>query len=307
MKKYSLLFIGALFLLSTGASAQEIQKVAKAKSEVLTGVPADTSKKAWLIHGTGSILFSQSSFSNWSAGGQNSVGLTTFFNLKANYKKNKHMWANTVDLGYGFNILGKLDAENYTKTNDKIELTSAYGYELHNNKKWYVTVLANFRTQFDNGYEYKKDAENVLMSTFMTPGYLVAGIGITYSPVSWFNAYLSPASGRFTFVTDQRFIDMGAFGVEKGKSWRGEFGPYMRMDMNKDIMTNVNLASTLELFSDYLNHFGNIDVNWSLLLSMKVNKWLSASLQTQLLYDDDVIQRTQFKEIFGIGLTYKLN
>lgn len=301
------MIIGALIMLSHGAVTQEIHKVARAKSEVLTGAPADTSKKNWLIHGTGSILFSQASFNNWAAGGQNSIGLATFFNLKANYKKKKHMWANTIDLGYGFNILGKVDAANFTKTNDKIELTSAYGYELHKNKKWYLTVLANFRTQFDNGYEYKDNADDILMSAFMTPGYLVAGIGITYSPVTWFNAYLSPVSGRITFVTDQRFIDIGAFGVKKGESWRGEFGPYMRLDINKDIVPNVNLSSTLELFSDYLNHFGNIDVNWSLLLSMKVNKWLSTSLQTQLLYDDDVIQRTQFKEIFGVGLTYKLN
>ena len=44
-------------------------------------------------------------------------------------------------------------------------------------------------------------------------------------------------------------------------------------------------------------------------------KWLAASIQTQLIYDDDVMikfdpkkpgaPRTQFKEMLGVGLTYK--
>jgi len=122
----------------------------------------------------------------------------------------------------------------------------------------------------------------------MAPGYLVAGIGITYAPSNWFNLYLSPASGRFTFVLDQKLADEGAFGVEKGKNMKGEFGPYLRTNLNKDLAKNINLTTTLELFSDYLHKFGNIDVNWSFLLSLKVNKWIAASIQTQLIYDDDV-------------------
>jgi len=44
---------------------------------------------------------------------------------------------------------------------------------------------------------------------------------------------------------------------------------------------------------------------------MKVNKWLAASVQAQLIYDDDIMikstptsepgPRTQFKELLGIG------
>jgi len=303
------------FFLTGSLTAQEIQKVAKAKSEALSGVPADTSSKHWLVNGTGSLQFSQAAFSNWAAGGQNSVGLVAWVNFKANYKGGKHVWANTVDLGYGFNILGKGNKASFNKTNDKIELTTAYGYEIHKNQKWYITLLANFRTQFDAGYNYPDDS--TVISKFMAPAYLVAGIGVTYAPAKWFYLYVSPSSGRFTFVTDQRLADSGAFGVERGKKMRGEFGPYLRADLNKDLANNINLASTLELFTDYLHDFGNIDVNWSLLLSLKVNKWLAASVQAQLIYDNDIMiqtapgeaagPRTQFKELLGVGLTYNLN
>ena len=311
MKKIIIILLG-MFLIGS-LSAQEIQKTAKVKSDMLGDVPADTSGKHWLIQGNGSLQFSQASFSNWAAGGQNSLGLVAWINFKANFRSGKHVWANTVDLGYGFNILGKGNDAQFNKTNDKIELTTAYGYELHSNKKWYLTVLANFRTQFTGGYNYPDDS--TVISDFMAPGYLVAGIGVTYAPINWFYVYLSPASGRFTFVENQRLADSGAFGVDRGKNMRGEFGPYLRADLNANLAKNINLSSTVELFTDYLHKFGNIDVNWSLLLSLKVNKWLAASIQTQLIYDDDVMiqtapneapgPRTQFKELLGVGLTYK--
>jgi hypothetical protein len=311
MKQITIILL--FFILAGSISAQDIQKVASAKTDILSEAPADTVKRHWLLNGTGSLQFSQASFSNWAAGGQNSLGLVGWVNFKANYRNGKHVWANNFDLGYGFNILGKGSESSYNKTNDKIEVTTAYGFEMHPNKKWYLTFLANFRTQFSAGYNYPDDS--TVISNFMAPGYLIAGAGVTYVPAAWFNVYLSPASGRFTFVYDQQLADSGAFGVERGKNIRGEFGPYLRANLNKDLAKNINLTSTLELYTNYLHDFGNIDVNWSLLLSLKVNKWLAASIQTQLIYDDDIMiqskpdepagPRTQFKELLGVGLTYK--
>jgi len=313
MKKIALLLLVAIF--SSGVFAQEIQKVAKAKNEALSGAPADTAKKRWFIQGSTGLTFSQAAFSNWAAGGQNSLGLSALLNMKINYKKNKHAWSNTIDLGYGFQVLGKSKEAKFSKINDKIELTTAYGFELDQKEHWYLTVLANFRTQFDKGYNYPNDS--VVLSKFMAPGYLIVGVGITYTPENWFYLYLSPSSGRFTFVLDTALANQGAYGVEKGKKFRGEFGPYLRADLNKDLTKNINLTSTLELFTDYLKGFGNIDVNWNLSLTMNVNNWLAASIQTQLIYDNDIMiqsgpdelpgPRTQFKEMLGIGLSYKIN
>jgi hypothetical protein len=300
-----------IFLSSLIGFGQEIVKVAKAKDEI-AAAPPDSVKKHWFLSGTGALAFSQASFTNWAAGGQNSVGLNASFNLKANYRNGRHAWGNTIGLGYGFNIIGKDNNAEFNKTNDRIELTSAYGYEISKDKKWLLTALLNFRTQFSNGYNYPNDSN--VVSTFMAPGYLVAGLGMTYAPVKWFYLYMSPCSGRFTFVLDTVLSNQGEFGVTKGKTWKGEFGPYIRADMNKDLSKSINLATTLELFTDYLKDFGNIDVNWYMQLNLKVNKWLAASVTAQLIYDNDVTikkedgtplgPRTQFKEILGVGLTY---
>ena len=276
---------------------------------------SDDSTKFWNITGFGSLSVSQAAYSNWAAGGQNSLGLVGLVNLNINYSKGKHAWANIINLGYGFMFLGfATSSQQYNKTDDKIELTSTYGYQIHNNKKWYASVLANFRSQFSNGYKYPDDSTKI--STFMSPAYLVLGVGITYVPAKWFRVYLSPTSGRFTFVIDQALADSGSYGLKPGEKFRGQFGPYLRADLNKDLTKNINLTSSLELFTDYLHNFGNIDVNWNLLLTLKVNKWLATTINLNLIYDDDIIiksdkndpggPRTQFKELLGVGISYKI-
>ncbi|MBL6949712.1 MAG: DUF3078 domain-containing protein [Bacteroidales bacterium] len=273
------------------------------------------STKYWNITGFASLNVSQAAYSNWAAGGQNSLGLVGLVNLNINYSEGKHAWANIINLGYGFQFLGfGTSSQQYSKTDDKIELTTSYGYEIHSNKKWYASMLANFRSQFSNGFNYPDDS--TVISTFMAPAYLVVGIGITYVPAKWFRVYLSPTSGRFTFLLDQALADSGSYGLKHGKKFRSQFGPYLRADLNKDLAKNINLTSSLELFTDYLNNFGNIDVNWNLLLTLKVNKWLATTINLNLIYDDDIIikddkndpggPRTQFKEILGVGISYKI-
>jgi len=313
MKKVTI--TGVILLTAMISFGQELAETAKAVDKTKL-VEAPDSTKHWHFSGFGSLNVSQAAYANWSAGGDNSLGLVGFVNLNLNYLKGKHAWANIIDLGYGFQFLGfGTDAQKYTKTDDKIELTSTYGLMIHRNKKWYASALANFKTQFSNGYKYPDDS--TVISTFMAPAYLVAGIGVTYVPAPAFRVYLSPASGRFTFVMDQALADSGAFGVTRGDNYRGQFGPFLRADLNQDLGKNINLTSSLELFTDYLHDFGNIDVNWNLLLTLKVNTWLATTINLNLIYDDDVIikkdatdpggPRTQFKELIGVGLSYKIN
>jgi hypothetical protein len=290
--------------------------VASGLDKAKADAPPDTAKHHWKFGGFGSLTINQAAFSNWASGGTNSLGATGMLNLRLRYSKNKHSWSSLLDAGYGFELLGPMEHSKYNKTDDKIEFTTAYSYELNKNKKWYLTALVNFRSQFSAGYNYPNDS--VPISKFMAPGYVVVGPGITYRPANFFSLYLSPASGRFTFVLDDSLSKQGAFGVKKGKKYRGELGPYLRADLSKDLTKSINLTSSLELFTDYLHNFGCIDVNWNVLFTLKVNKWLATIINCQVIYDDDTkIQtnppepasgpRTQFKETIGVGISYKFH
>lgn len=287
--------------------------------------------KAWTKGGIGAINFSQSSFTNWAAGGENAFSGTALLNVFANYKKGKNAWDNTLDLAYGLVQSGHSAPR---KNEDKIDFSSKYGRKT-TSEYWYYTALVNFKTQFDEGYNYPDDS--TVISHFMAPAYVIAALGMDYKTKdNTFSALIAPLTSKTTIVNNQRLADAGAFGVDKagydsvagvyvlvkhGEMIRSEFGGYIKIAFKKDIVKNVNFSTKLELFSNYLDNPQHIDVNWEVLIGMKVNKFLSASISTQMIYDHDIPvpvmreengiktagtgPRLQFKEVFAIGISYK--
>lgn len=264
----------------------------------------------WKIGGFTGLNLSQTSLTNWAAGGNNSLALNGLFSLFANYKDKENVWDNSLDVGYG--LLSQSTYDGVMKTDDRIELTSKYGRKAF--KNFYYAGLVNFRTQFTPGYNYPNDS--VKISNLMAPGYLLAAVGLNYIPNKYFNAFLSPLTGRLTFVLDKELSDKGAFGVDPGEKVKRELGGYIRLafaknDFAEGFFKNMSIASKLDLFSNYLKDPQNVDVNWENLIGMKVNKYITVSLNTQLVYDDDVLSakdnkpHIQFKEILGVGFMYK--
>jgi hypothetical protein len=165
------------------------------------------------------------------------------------------------------------------------------------------------------GYNYPDDS--VKISDLFAPAYVLLAIGLDYVPGPDFTVYFSPFTYKLTMVNDDVLADAGAFGVEPGNHTKSEFGGYMRTFFKKDLMENISVQTKLELFANYLREFGNIDVSWETLLAMKVNKYVSATLSTHLIYDDDVtIYRDnddgepepvnsliQFKEVLAVGFS----
>lgn len=273
----------------------------------------------WTIMGKVSANFSQSYFSNWSAGGTNSVTGIGKYNMTADFKKNKHAWTNYLDLALGYSVLGD---EKPLKSEDKIEYITGYFYDLA--KHWKFSVMGKFASQFANGYDYAADSTNRI-SGFMAPGYFDIGPGILYQPVEWFSVNISPATAAWIVVNDQGLADAGSFGldpavvdtagniIEHANTVKTMFGAKIMAVLQKEVAKNITVGTKLELFSDYLNNPQNIDVNWQVLVGLKVNSWLNIDLQTTLLYDDDVMitdkdgntgPRTQFKELLLISIGF---
>jgi hypothetical protein len=268
----------------------------------------------WKFNGVTSLNFSQMSLLNWAAGGENSLAGNAFVNLNANYKSRdgNASWTNELYLGYG---LIKQGESAVRKSDDKIDLASKYGYKA--SEHWSYTGLLSFKTQFTEGYDKPGDLVNrKKISNFMAPGYLNLSFGMDYKPNDKFTIYISPVSGKMTFVMDDELA--GSFGVDPEKNVRGEFGGFVKIGFNSPIMKNVKLNTKIDLFSNYLENPQYVDVNFDLLLSMKVNEFISASFITQLIYDYDIKfdvlddsgavtgteSRIQLKQLFGVGLTY---
>ncbi|MBK7965299.1 MAG: DUF3078 domain-containing protein [Bacteroidetes bacterium] len=215
------------------------------------------------------------------------------------------------------------------KNDDRLELNSKLGYQV-NETKFYYTILFNFRSQFAEGFNYPRTDSSLYISKFAAPAFTLFSLGIDYKPADYFSLFISPITARGIIVNDKRLSDAGAFGVEPGEKFRAETGAYLNTRFQKDVVKNVNFMTKLDLFSNYQEDPQNVDVNWEVLISMKVNSIISVSLGTQLIYDDNTQiglyrtvngtevpvtkldgsqktgPRTQFRQIFGVGLTYKM-
>ena len=260
---------------------------------------ADTS---WKMGGFIGITFNQVSLSNWVQGGENSMSLSGNAKLFANYAKDKTEWANDLIMNYA---MVRTKTDGLTKSDDRIDLNSKYGHKLSD--KWLLSLLFNFKSQFAPGYEYPNDT--VLISDIFSPAYFTLGVGVTWKPVEYFEVFLSPATAKLTIVNNQPLADAGAYGVKPGENSRLEFGAYLNLKFKKEIVKNVTLTSKLELFDNYTDenpdNRSRIDVNWDSYLDMKINDFLTASLNVLVLYDADIIEKTQVKEMFGIGIGIK--
>ena len=57
----------------------------------------ETPTSKWKIGGISGLNLSQTSLTNWSAGGENSATWNLYFNASANYKGEKWNWDNTLN------------------------------------------------------------------------------------------------------------------------------------------------------------------------------------------------------------------
>ena len=275
---------------------------------VTIAVCAETKKDSvWITNGYAGLKLTQVSFTNWATGGDNAFAFDLQGTYQADYKHNKHIWQNRIELSYGLN---KTKSEITKKTSDKIYLNSNYGYEIY--KRLYLSALLNFQSQFTRGYDYGVNPD-VYVSQFMAPGYLMTGIGFTWIPNKFFTAVLSPAAWRGTFVLNDRLSDEGAYGVKPGKRLLSEFGANLKLEGRYEFLKNMTLYSRLDLYSDYLRKPQNVDINWEVQINMVINKWFSTTLTTNMVYDDDVkitlsdgrkVKRVQFKVLLGVGLQF---
>lgn len=263
----------------------------------------------WKKSGSTSLTFGQTSFSNWAAGGENSVSVIGAFSGKMNYEKNKLTWDNSVDLGYGLSYQGS----DQIKNDDRMIFATRVGYKA--SRLWSYAMEISFKSQFYKGYDkYPVEDDALYISKFMAPGYLYGSLGMNYThPTEDLKILLSPVTEKMTFVTDDSLSIQGAYGVEPGKKLFAEFGSIAKATYSKKFTENILFTSTLSLFSAY-ETFGKVDVDWANSLDWKLNKYFTLKVDLFMLYDNDIKSvdkdgntkgpKVQLKEVLGFGFGY---
>ena len=278
----------------------------------------------WQQGGDGNIAFSQTTFSNWAEGGEDALNLNLLSGFFANHKNGRTVWDNLLTVGYGLQKQGDQDIR---KSDDQIDLISKYGYGTADSSKWYYSGLFNFNSQITNTYEYPEDAAKNLISQFLSPGNFKLGLGMDYKPDETFSLFISPLTGDLILIDNQSIANLGIHGNEVvneiGEKEKWGLGALLTALLNRDLSENLNYKGKLSLFADYLNNPQNVDIKWENLFTTQVWKILTITLAGELRYDHDVLipvdrnndgvidendgvggRRTQFKEVFGVGIGY---
>ena len=267
---------------------------ALALSFAIISFAQDEQPQGWSHKGNIGLNFGQSSYTNWAAGGQNTINGQGIFNYELRYLKGNFKWDNILNTSLGYSYFDFKHKP--IKTDDKIEFSSLAGIKATEHLN-YSAELA-FRSQFAKGFKYDEDSTTYI-SKFLAPAYVTLGLGIEWVPNPHFSLYFSPITGRLTIVNDDRLAEEGAFGVNdldkndtvlhaKAAKVRYEFGARAVAKFEYPLAKNIDFNSKLELFSNYLNHPERIDVDWQNMLVLKVNDWLNCNLATHLIYDYDI-------------------
>jgi hypothetical protein len=257
-------------------------------------------KDGWKKGGTFTFLINQSAFSDWVAGGENTVAGNLGINYDFNLLKGDLTWDNKITLAYG---ISNTETNGTRKTDDRLEFNSLLGKKAKG--FWYYSYFFDFKTQFTDGYDYKADpTASFPVSKLFAPAYITTGPGMLWKKSDNLKVNISPAAAKIVYVGDTTLSNLGAYGVNPGEKTRFELGFSLGAYYKTELAKNVTMENTLKLYSNYLDKPQNMDVDYLLNFVMPINKHMNTTLSFHALYDDNAFQGLQLMEVFGLGFNY---
>ena len=330
MKKCLTLLVLLVILLNLNAQDASVKAL---KTTASTVIPSDTTKKrslnGWIEGVNFSLNLTQVSNSNWVASGGDKFSFSTAASLMAfaSRKWGKKTWDNILYLDYGLVNTTTLGTR---KINDRLDLTSKFGFTPSRWKNVQLSLLGQLRSQITSSYEYNYFGTTVKRRNagFFAPAYIVIAPGIDWTPFSWFSVFGSPVATRLTIISNGPYSYASPdgifngnvetplatlYGVDPTKKIKTAFGAYVTASLKKDIFKNITYISKIDLYSNYLNKPANIDVLWINQFRCNINKYIQVSYSIDLLYDDNVKNPLrpdhaiglQVLSTLGIGLALK--
>lgn len=304
-----ILLTAIITVIAVGLYAQD-QQVQKLKNESKREIKKDEKQKeGWTKGGVFNLNLSQGASRNWAAGAEkSSFSVNALANTFAYYKKDRNSWDNTLNLQYGVVNATSIGTR---KNDDRFDLLSRYAHQL-GKSEWYLSALANIRSQFSSGNAYQANNVKNKNSDFFAPANILLSPGIMYKRNTTFDVFISPVTARWIVVNEKNknLRRLYSF-ADTTKSAVTEIGAFVTANLRKDLAKNIKLVSRLDMFSNYKHEPQNIDIFWTNLLGMKINKYLGVNIGFDLIYDNDVKESngsgkllgTQWKSLIGVGFS----
>jgi hypothetical protein len=279
----------------------------------------------WKLHSESSFIFNQTALTNWVTGGENSLTLASDLTGFADYNNKKINLSsnNFVRLKYGVLKSG----DNPVRKNvDLLETNSKLNHKAFG--KFDFSAVLLFKTQIAKGYSYPNDS--VPVSKFLNPAIITFGLGLDYKPNKTTSINFSPLTYKGTFVSDTGKligqIDQTKYGIPANRKSMHEPGVSLLITNDYKPYKTITITNRMQLFTNYIHNPQNIDVDWEMIVSAKLNWFTDVRFNTHLIFDDDTktvildknkkpvldangkqrkTARVQFKELLGFSLFFR--
>ncbi len=257
--------------------------------------PSDTI--SWNYELISTINFSQNSFSNWAQGGTNQLSWFADGNGKLTRESSGSTWESILKMELG---QVKQDGVGTRKSLDQIFIESVYARKMGGFLDPYVA--SSLKTQFITGYDYDTEPDTEV-SAFNDPLVLTQSVGGAMKPYGWLDTRVGfAAKETFTDLYTGWSDDSSTSEIEKS---RVETGLEVVNAADYKLNDQVSIKSRLALFWSF-EETETMDVDWSNDINVAVYKMINITFKLQLIYDEDIINKTQLKQVFGVGMSYSL-
>ncbi|MFO7754917.1 MAG: DUF3078 domain-containing protein [Bacteroidales bacterium] len=284
----------------------------------------DVKPQYWKFLSEASFIFNQAMLSNWTKGGESNISTLLDITGNANYtnKEKKMVWNNQARIKFG--LVTSSDNENIQirKNIDQVDIISKFNNKAFGKFDFSATML--FQTQMAPGYKYPNDS--VKVSKFFNPASLTVGLGLDYKPNNKLSVNFAPLSYKATFVPDTAMIDPTNHGLRADQQSKHEPGLSAQINHRTTILEDIKLTNKVRLFTNYINNPLNVDIDWEMIATAKLNWYTDIRLNTHLIYDDDTlipvkdndgepvlddegnpkkVPMIQFKEMIGLSVIFR--
>ncbi len=301
------------------AARIEVQEIDKSK--LLAVKKIITKPLRWKYRTEAALTLNQASLTNWVKGGESNISTSFDITGYADYTNKPYniTSSNFGRIKYGLIASGDKGVRrnlDLLETNSKIN-HKAFG-------KFDFSGILLFKTQIAKGYNYPNDS--VAVSKFLNPGILTLGFGLDYKPNKNTSINISPVSYKGTYVPDTANIDQTKYGIAADRRSKNEFGASFMISNVYKPNSSVTVTNRLQLFTNYIHNPQNIDVDWEMIVTAKLNWFTDVRLNTHLIFDDDTktptydkenkpvmgpdnqikkTARAQFKELLGFSFIFR--
>lgn len=240
---------------------------------------------------------------NWHQGAANAFAMLWAAKAFANYNKGNLSWENNAEWRVGVSTVSGDTLRKMNTTDDIFQIYSKFGYQVH--KHWYVSMFADFRTNFFPNFQKNSNHMN---TTFLTPIRYNMGLGIDYKPLKGLSVNISPVTYKLTYAlnTDVERIDVNELGIETGNNMLNEVGSSVRVEWKWRPLREIELETKFYFFTNYKKVETELEID----VDFYINKYMSAKILLHPRYDGTVESTTddksrlQFKELISVGFAH---